>query len=105
MTTEQPDSTFGVLAGNDAMNMLIDIYMDGFVSGAASAAVTLLSMGRQPNANDEQIGEQLSQKAADAIRADPLAVECVRNEITERLAGIDSAPKGFSLPNVPEAEQ
>lgn len=78
------------LLGNDALNMLIDIYMDGFMTGASSALATYTSV-------DDATSDRLCEHLTAGLRDDPLAVETIRREITERFQGIDSGEKTFTL--------
>jgi len=81
----------GVLVGNDALNMMINVYMDGFTTGASSALASYTQA-------EDAMADTLVDLLTDGIREDPLAVETIRREIAERFAGIDTGPKSFSLP-------
>jgi hypothetical protein len=80
-----------LLQGNEALSKLVDIWLDGFTSGASSMAATL---GR-----DGDRADALAQWLVAGIRSDPLAVEQVRREIFERMAGVDSGLKAWELPS------
>lgn len=78
------------LLGNDALNMLIDIYMDGFMTGASSALATYTRV-------EDATADRLCEHLTSGLRDDPLAVETIRREISERFQGIDSGEKTFTL--------
>ena len=77
-----------VLRGSDVMELLLDIRLDGIMTGYASAILHLL--GYRPGA--EGIADKLAGRAMDAITADPLVMEAFRSQIAERVAGVDSGP-------------
>ena len=70
------------------MELLLDIRLDGIMTGYASAILHLL--GDRPGA--EEIVDRLAAKAMAEITADPLVMEAFRSQIAERLAGVDSGP-------------
>lgn len=78
--------------GNDAMNLMIDIWLSGFASGASSTLATLL--GDQP----EEVRDKFCHSLAKGISDDPLALEALRIEITELIVGADTGPKEFTVP-------
>jgi len=82
-----------MLVGNDALNMLIDVYLDGFTTGAASALATYTKA-------DDATADRLCEYLTTGLRDDPLAIETVRREIGERLAGIDTGEKNLIIPAV-----
>lgn len=88
-------SSRGFLQGEDAVEMLLKIRMDGFVTGYASAILTLAD--GHPNA--EQYADMLADEAAAGIEADPILLEAQRREVIERLAGVNSGP--ITLHEVP----
>ena len=105
MSAESPLPQAGaLLVGNDAMNMLLDIYLDGFASGAASGAATILGTTSMPPETAAKVSDEISDQLIAAIHADPLTVEAIRREIGERLTGIDSGAKSFTLP-IPETDR
>lgn len=77
-----------VLRGSDAMELLLDIRLDGIMTGYASAILHLL--GDRPGA--EGIADKLAAEAMAEITADPLVMEAFRSQIAERVAGVDSGP-------------
>lgn len=77
-----------VLRGSDAMELLLDIRLDGIMTGYSSAILHLL--GDRPGA--EEIADKLAGQAMAEITADPLVMEAFRSQIAERLAGVDSGP-------------
>jgi hypothetical protein len=95
VTTQGPTSE--VFYGNDAMNKFIDVYMNAFASGMATAAVTL---GYPVAAADE-----FADIACTQVRADPLAIEAIRVEIAETFMGTDSGPKSLTIPPVDGGDQ
>lgn len=78
-----------VIQGNDALNVLVDTWLAGFVSG--SATVVMEGMG-EPEARADIIAQHL----ADRITNDPLALEEVRREVVEILTGNDSGPRNVT---------
>lgn len=81
-----------VLKDNDALSMLIDIWMDGFVSGSASTVSTLAP-------DHEDAADAFAVSMAEKLRGDPLAIETVRREITERMTGKDDGEtKTLTIP-------
>lgn len=80
-----------VAVGNDAMNLLIDLYMNGFVTGASSALATYTKA-------DDATADRLTDHLAEGLRADPLAIEQVRRQVAETFAGIDSGEVTWTLP-------
>ncbi|MFT4088966.1 MAG: hypothetical protein QM658_17780 [Gordonia sp. (in: high G+C Gram-positive bacteria)] len=57
----------------------IDVWMDGFVSGTRSAFVNL--------GVDADKAIEVADQIASSLTRDPIAVECVRDNITRVLAG------------------
>lgn len=86
-----PERPMRYLLGNDAMNALIDIYMNGFITGAASALATYTSA-------DDATADRLCDQLTSGLRDDPLAIETVRREIAEQFAGVDTGEKTFTIP-------
>lgn len=87
------------LVGNDAESKLIDIYLSGFLSGAASGSKVLADTSgtTMDRATAERICDELAHGLTDRISADPLILEAIRREITEILIGVDSGPKNIRL--------
>ena len=77
-----------VLRGSDAMELLLDIRLDGVATGYASAILHLL--GDRPGA--KEIADKLAGQAMDEITADPLVMEAFRSQIAELVTGVDSGP-------------
>lgn len=73
----------------DAMNALIDVYVNGFVTGIASAVKTL--------GGDDEQADGLAQYLAEGVRTDPLVMNQIVEEIDETLAGVDTGPKSIHL--------
>lgn len=92
-----PEGTH-VVTGNEAMNKLIEIWFNGFISGAASGGTQIaVYAGLENNPQVQELIDKVALKVTAAAHADPLAVEAVRREITETFLGIDSGPKAFSV--------
>lgn len=62
-------------------SVLIDIYMDGFMSGMASAAQTITKCSGED-------ADQFSDRAALSMRNDPAVMETIRREVLERVMGM-----------------
>jgi hypothetical protein len=80
-----------VAVGNDVMNLLIDLYLNGFTTGASSALATYT---KADDATADRCVDHLTQ----GLRDDPLAIELVRQQIAETFAGIDTGEKTWTLP-------
>ena len=90
--TDLPDGRkLAILQGNDAISMMIDVWLCGFVSGGSSA-IALVA----PNASEET-GDRLAQQLADGITRDPLAVEAVRQQVIEIITGRDSGAQSVKV--------
>ena len=72
----------------EVLELLLDVRLDGVMTGYASAILHLL--GDRPNAED--VADRMAQEAMAEITADPLVMEAFRQQIAERLMGIDSGP-------------
>lgn len=83
--TDDPGHRVVHLEGQDAVSLLLDLYLDGFKSGAASCAATFVAPG------DDAACEEVGQAIAASLRADPLAMEVVRHAMTIRLTGGDTS--------------
>lgn len=68
---------------------LVDVFLNGFASGAASAAKTL--------GGTDEAADTLSAALIDSMRADPCVMDMVRTEIKETLLGTDSGPKNIDI--------
>ena len=77
-----------VLHGSEALELLLAVRLDGIMTGYASAILHLL--GDRPNA--EQVADRMAAEAMADITADPLVMEAQRQQVAERLMGIDSGP-------------
>ena len=77
-----------VLHGSEALELLLDVRLDGIMTGYASAILNLL--GDRPNA--EQVADRMAAEAMADITADPLVMEAQRQQVAERLMGMDSGP-------------
>lgn len=83
---------------DDPDELLVAIYLDAFKSGACTAATTVLAQGAAPTPAVATAALHLTERMMAAIAADPLTQEEIRNEIRERIAGVDSGPKGYGIP-------
>ena len=70
-------------------SVVIDIYLDGLCTGAATAAM-LLGFA-------EADADRIADDVATKVRDDPAAMEQVRKEVLERIKGIDSGPYTFTV--------
>ncbi|WP_070917001.1 hypothetical protein [Mycobacteroides chelonae] len=71
-------------------SVLIDIYLDGFITGAATCS---LSYSQGDDAEADQVSETLVR----AVKADPAAMEEVRREVRERLLGIQGETRNLNV--------
>lgn len=71
-------------------SVLIDIYLDGFVTGAATCALHY-------NRGDNHEAGSVSDLLARAVKSDPAAMEEVRREVRERLLGIQSETRNLDV--------
>lgn len=80
-----------VVKGDAAMERLVEIYMNGFVTGVSSALSTFA-----PSLPGDMCDAAADDMAA-ALRKDRLSMEEVVNQVRETLAGVDSGPFAFTL--------
>lgn len=73
------------------MEALLAVYLDGFCTGAGSALATLT-----PSIPEEE-RDRFVMWLAEGAAADPALAETMREEIMERLNGIDTGPKNLRL--------
>lgn len=78
-----------IIQGNDALNVLVDAWLCGFVTGASTVAAA--------TGAPETQADLIAQHLADRITNDPLALEEVRREVTEILTGNDSGPRNVTV--------
>lgn len=73
-------------------SVLIDIYLDGFGTGAGSAALQF------PGVTTE-FADQLVGAMCSALMNDPAAMEVIRNEVLDRLLkrNLDANPKNMTV--------
>jgi len=67
-------------------SVLVEIWLDGFTSGCTTAFIALTE-----NA-DEEKADAWADLVAKALMDDPACMENVRNEVKERLLGIEGSP-------------
>jgi len=79
-----------VMIAAESEALLLDVYLNGFASGFASA---LVGVGASV-----AMADRASDAACEAIRADPLAREAMLHEIAETLGGVDSGPHDLTVP-------
>lgn len=77
-----------VQAQNLDASALIDIYLDGVCTGAASMA---LQVGLP-----EDRADAIADEVVRVLTSDPAAMECVRKEVIERIQGIPGSPYTFT---------
>lgn len=80
------------LRGDAAVDLLLGVYADGFITGISSALAT--THKHVPVEERDAFAEKFTSDLMD----DPLMREAIKAEIAERLAGQDSGPKQFRLP-------
>lgn len=92
-----PDGMRGmrVLGGDELDEMLLYIYLDGFVSGAFSALRVKTEM------SDDDIGET-AQGLGFGLMEDPIGRAEILAEVYERLAGQDSGGRDVPIMGVDE---
>ena len=86
-----------VVRGNDAMSLMIDIWLNGFLTGAASGSHTVLSNPGHSidTAKASEYAHALAMTLHDKCVADPLYLEAVRQNITQMLTkSAAAAPAG-----------
>lgn len=76
-------------------SVLVDIFLDGFSTGIASAAKTF-------GGSDDTEADALADRFVAEMQRDPLVMEGVRISIRERLQGIDSGPKNLDATTAPK---
>jgi hypothetical protein len=79
----------GVLVGDEVIQMLVQIWIDGFFSGGATA----LEAAGATERSAELAAEQLVRK----LRSDPLAMLAIENEVKETLTGTDAGDKSITI--------
>lgn len=80
------------LRGAEAVDLLLGVYADGFITGISSALATT---HRHVPVEER---DAFAEKFTDDLMNDPLMREAIGREIAERLAGRDSGPKQYRLP-------
>lgn len=91
MTTHKDDSAPKVIVERFDSSILIDIWMDGLISGVSSLALHV-------NGGDEADADVAGDILAKRMRDDPAAMETVRRNVLERLQGIESRPHTLTMP-------
>lgn len=84
------DNKSKILAQPLDASVLVDIWLDGYLSGATSTALHV-------NGGDVDDADKWGDKAAATLVGDPAAMEVVRNQVRERLLSIDGSPYTFTL--------
>lgn len=82
-----------LVAGSDALELLLDIRLDGITTGYATAMLTIAVAAGMSQDEAERYADDEADRALLAIKRDPLAMEEQRREVRERLAGVDSGPR------------
>ncbi|MFT4296518.1 MAG: hypothetical protein QM582_14010 [Micropruina sp.] len=81
-----------IVEGEQALAILLQIRMDGFVSGYATALLSAaVAAGVEPE-RAEEYADRHADAAADQVYSDPVLLEAQRREIVERLHGTDTGP-------------
>lgn len=78
------------MEGEAALDLIVAVYLDGYLSGAASA---LRTFTKASDAAADGAAEALTA----ALAGDRIAFEEVRHEVMERLTGRDSGPKLYEI--------
>ncbi len=81
-----------LVAGSDALDLLLDVRLDGFVTGYASAMLMIAKAAGMSQQEGERYADEQADQACSAMKRDPLVMEMQRQEILERLTGTDSGP-------------
>lgn len=72
-----------------AIHTFVSIWLDGFFSGGTTA---LESVGAP-----KDVARTMSQKIADSLNADPMAILAIEIEVTERVLGKDGGPRTVTV--------
>ncbi|OZC62340.1 hypothetical protein CH267_02045 [Rhodococcus sp. 06-621-2] len=83
------------LSKANVSDALIDIYLDGMCTGLATGAMNF------GGATEDQ-ADAIADTAMEHLKADPASMEQVRQQIIERLTGVDSGPYTFTAHGVVE---
>lgn len=70
-------------------SILIDIYLDGFMTGAATCALNY--------SQDDAEADRVSETLVRAVKTDPAAMEEIRREVRERLLGIEGETRNLDV--------
>ena len=84
----------GILQGEEVVQMLVSIWLDGFLSGGATA---LESFAGAP----DHVAAKTARHMSGILQADPLAMLGIEREVKERLAGIDTGTKSITVKDEP----
>lgn len=84
-----------MVSGNDAMSLMIDIYLSGMSSGMASILANFFE-GVPESERDHFVHRQMVN-----LDNDPVFIETVRREISEIFTGQDSGPKNLLAAPLP----
>ena len=82
-----------LLAPGAGLELLLDIRLDGFATGYATAMFMIAVAAGISQDEAERYADAEADRALLAIKRDPLAMEEQRREVRERLAGVDSGPR------------
>ena len=80
------------VSGSDALELMLDIRLDGFATGYASAIFAVAGYLGMTEAEAEQFSDKDTDRLLQELKRDPLAMEAQRQEILQRLNGVDSGP-------------
>lgn len=67
-------------------SVLVDIWLDGFTSGCTTSFIAFTKPA------DEEAADMWADEVCKALVGDPACMETIRNEIKERLLGIEGSP-------------
>ncbi|WP_068059209.1 hypothetical protein [Nocardia xishanensis] len=76
------------------IELALGIYLNGFQSGIASTASALGKAGADIS---NELASQLATRILASVKADPAALETMRDQIRANLAGADTGPQVLKL--------
>lgn len=74
-----------IITGNDAMSKLVGVYLHGFVSGVMTVAANMLTSAGICTDHADSEAEAMAEVLMRQIVHDPLAIEEIRQVVTEIL--------------------
>lgn len=95
-TSDGHNSTTTVV--EDAFPVLVDLYLDGVITGATSMALNLLRNYVEDDERRERMADALGSDMTNSMKADPDAMKVVKQQVLERLTGApDDVPFNTQL--------